>query len=651
MTRQRVAKPVSGVLALVFALCIASGYLITGGTAVFRELEAHSLAWRMELRGPRLPPPSLAILAIDDRTVQSVGRWPLPRAMLADSLTAVREAGAEAVGLDILLVDRESPSNGVYLSVGDRKLLEALRQQPETVLAMALLFQAMAAPDRLPAADVARIGYSLVLTPPSGALQAPLADGAILPMDAFLPYSQPGHVNVLFGVSGDALSLFPAVQLDNTMVPSFSVKLAAERLSVPTERLGIALDGHLLLGERRVALDIDLSLPLNYYGPEGTIPTYRLADLLAGRLSADVFAGKAVLIGATALGVGERFNTPLDDNLPGVELLATGAANLLDGSHLIRTPETRFADAGLVVVLTLAAWALGRFLGIRLAVPLLVLLLCGWAGVTYLAMVELRWWLALAVPSFAMIGGGGLGMVGRAGEERRRRRELERQRHNLSRYVPPLMAERLAASERPDFDRRDQQAAILFVDLEGFTGDSEARTPAETVEFLVDYHRRLERAVMAHKGVIEQFQGDGAMVIFGLPEPQPDDAPRALACTRAVLQALHEWRPDLRMRAGLHYGAVTIAQLGGQSQAQLAAAGDTVNVASRLETLAKERSVAVVISEELALQVEACGQGALLSGFQRVEPVALRGRRHEMGLRVARRTALLDDQAGTQPVK
>ena len=54
---------------------------------------------------------------------------------------------------------------------------------------------------------------------------------------------------------------------------------------------------------------------------------------------------------------------------------------------------------------------------------------------------------------------------------------------------------------------------------------------------------------------------------------------------------------------------------------------------------------------ELALQVEACGQGALLSGFQRVEPVALRGRRHEMGLRVARRTALLDDQAGTQPVK
>jgi len=640
MRLKRARMPASLLVALVLAVSSAALYLFTGSANILKELEARSFEWRLQVRGSREPPADLVIIAVDDKTLSGLGRWPLPRAVVAEAVTAIEAAEAKSIGIDILFLEPEAPYNGVSHSSGDQKLMGALRQMRRTILAMALLFEDAATPGQDERVVAEGIGYSLVLKPASGALQPPRAHDALMPIPPLRQAARVGHVNVVFGGSGDALSIYPAVLLDGAYIPAFSVELAAEQLSIPWDRLGIALDGMLLLGDRRVPLDVDLSLTINPYGSEGTITTYSLIDLLEERLPEGSLKGKSVLLGATAVGVGERFNTPLDDNLPGVELLAGSTANLLDDSAIVRTPETRLADAGVMLAMGALAWFIGRGLGLRLAgLGLAVQVVACW-GLAYLVVVELQLWMAVAPVTILILACGGIGMVSRAAVERLHRREAERQRRNLARYVSPLMAERLAAAERPDFDRRNQDAAILFIDLGGFTGESESRPPAETVDFLVAYHGLLERVVLAHGGVIEQFQGDGAMVIFGLPEPQPDDPPRALACARALVQALFEWQPALSVRAGLHFGPVTIAQLGGQSHAQLAAAGDTVNVASRLEQLAKERHATLVISDDLAARVRDYGQEDLLQGFENVDPQPLRGRQRPLGLMTATRQAL-----------
>ena len=83
-----------------------------------------------------------------------------------------------------------------------------------------------------------------------------------------------------------------------------------------------------------------------------------------------------------------------------------------------------------------------------------------------------------------------------------------------------------------------QQAAIVFVDLSGFTGLTEALGPAWTRDVLVGLHELIERAATAHRGFVVSYMGDGAMMVFGLPAPQPGDAANALAVQPTAYPAL-----------------------------------------------------------------------------------------------------------------
>jgi adenylate cyclase len=174
----------------------------------------------------------------------------------------------------------------------------------------------------------------------------------------------------------------------------------------------------------------------------------------------------------------------------------------------------------------------------------------------------------------------------------------------------------------------------MFVDVAGFTHRSEHLGPSATVGFLRDLHGRIERAALAHRGVIEQFMGDGAMIIFGLPEPGPDDAARALAASQQLITDLGDWNLDLKrhelepvqLRFGLHYGPVMAALLGGERQGQITVAGDTVNVASRLQEMGKDHGAVVVASAEFVTSVKEAGRSDLLAGMLRLTGQKVRGR-------------------------
>lgn len=653
-TAARKRRPGSMLLALLLAIVAALTYFLSGGHAVFGELETRSYEWRLQLRGPREAPADLVILAIDDETLQAEGRWPLTRQRLAEAIELAQSGGAKSIGINVLLIDPEPGREDAAPGGSDTLLETALRDHPGTLLGMALLFEEAAAPLNLDEEALEAIAYSLVVTPSEGALTPPLAQGVLLPLPAFRAASRQGHVNVMLTDDGAAVKLNPVVAFETLLLPSFPVVLAAQQMDLPPDRLGVSLGGALVLGDRDIPLDIDLALPLNPYGPAGSITTYSLHHHLQGKLPADALVGKAVIIGATGVGLGERFQTAFDSDLPGVELLASGVANLLDGSTIERSAATRLFDALAILVLGFLAWALGRFLAIGYATAATLGLIFLWGGLSLLALSQWGLWIAAIAPAAIIVINAGIGVIARNALERARRAEAERQRGNLARYVSPLMAKQLAEQSKPTFDRRLQEASILFIDLGGFTGESEDRPLQETADFLVTYHQRLERVVLAHGGVIEQFQGDGAMVIFGLPEPRNDDAVSALACARDAIAVLHGWRPDLWARVGLHDGAVVIAQLGGDAQAQLAAAGDTVNVASRLEQVAKEEGVALVISEDCARKVSALGRSDLLAGLSLRPGRAIRGRRDPMDLRLATLADLgLDhgDAPGAQPVK
>lgn len=183
----------------------------------------------------------------------------------------------------------------------------------------------------------------------------------------------------------------------------------------------------------------------------------------------------------------------------------------------------------------------------------------------------------------------------------------ERERANLSRYFSPTLVDRLAQSAEPLGTTSQQNVAVLFADLAGFTTIAAERSPSNVITLLREYHRRTASAVFEHGGTLDEYLGDGVMATFGTPRPGQTDASHALRCARTIVSSIADWNRErersgelpLRVRVGVHYGPVVLGNVGDQ-QLKFAVVGDTVNVASRLQELTRTLDAEIAISEALA---------------------------------------------------
>ncbi|MEM6371809.1 MAG: adenylate/guanylate cyclase domain-containing protein [Pseudomonadota bacterium] len=184
--------------------------------------------------------------------------------------------------------------------------------------------------------------------------------------------------------------------------------------------------------------------------------------------------------------------------------------------------------------------------------------------------------------------------------------EMARARTNLSRYFSPTMVEELAQKDEPLGQVRMHDAAILFVDIAGFTKYADGRPAQDVIDTLRAFHREMEGEVFRHGGTLDKYLGDGLMASFGTPLPREGDARRALACVQAMLgrmRVLNAERrasalPEIDARFGLHYGQVVLGDIGA-NRLEFAVLGDTVNLASRLEALTRSLDVKVVASDAI----------------------------------------------------
>jgi adenylate cyclase len=177
-------------------------------------------------------------------------------------------------------------------------------------------------------------------------------------------------------------------------------------------------------------------------------------------------------------------------------------------------------------------------------------------------------------------------------------------RANLARFLPaeiaPLVEENNAASWRQG---RRQQATIMFVDIRGSTAFAEKMDPAKLSVFISSFRRRVMRAAEVYGGVVDKFIGDGALVVFGVPEPQADDPARALACARKLLALIDQWNikrrfdPPIRVGIGLHTGEVYCGLVGDERRIEFTVLGDVVNVAAKIEQATKRFDMPMLASD------------------------------------------------------
>ena len=602
----------------VLVLLVEFGF---GDRSVLGPLELQTLDWRFRLRGTEQPGGRVVLVLADDPTVASLGHWPPARGVYGAAIERLAAAGPAVILVNLLLA--ESPEGSS--DDADRRLARAIATAGNVVLTYPMTNASVPASE-LPNWFTAT-AYSIHTGMPPIAYHP---GGVRLPDPVFgSAAASLGHVSLLLERDGSLRADLPAVPLVEDLYPSAVVEAA--RLALVLGRNDVEVrEDTVRLGDRAIPLDTSGRQLLYHYGAEGTLPSYPLGDLLAGRIAPDRLRDKVIVLGVSAEGAGERFATPFAANLPGSEHLATAIDNLLTGRVLRRGAFVRAADGLLAALVALAASFLAGRRSPWWSLLAVLLLLAGLASLLQIAFSSTLVWLAAIPPTAAILASAVAVEALRLAGERARRHGLERQKANLARYFPPPVVERLAASDRPMGLDRTQEAVIMFVDIVGFTRLSETMTPADAMALLRRFHTLVERAVFAHGGMLNDFMGDGAMVCFGVPDPSPTAAADAVGAALDLVASLAAApEPRLRVGIGIHGGPVLMGDIGGATQFQFTVIGDAVNVASRLETLTRAHDTPLIVSGPV---IAAAGLGQIsLARFAPLPELAIRGREGRLG--------------------
>src|SRR6185437_12258574 len=166
--------------------------------------------------------------------------------------------------------------------------------------------------------------------------------------------------------------------------------------------------------------------------------------------------------------------------------------------------------------------------------------------------------------------------------------------------VSPSVVDRLLSMGGAELSEM-RRVCVMFVDIRGFTAAARERSPADVVTRLDDAFAILVEIVDRHHGVVNKFLGDGFLAMFGAPIDDPAAAVNAIAAGRAMLHAMadanrgHAW--PIRIGIGIHIGEAVTGTVGSPRRKEYTVIGDTVNLASRLESLNKEVGSQFLVSD------------------------------------------------------
>lgn len=559
------------------------------------------------------------MIDIDEASLAQVGTWPWRRSVIANLVeNTLSDYRARAVALDFVLPQAGDAS-------GDARL-QALADHAPLVLAQAFDYVA-----RTPTLRVGALagGWRGNTGPseisPLGVQSVP-ASGYIGNLPALSRARCIGNI----GLIPDSDGVIRRLPLLTAFEGRFYEPLALTLVRCAGDYPALNSSSTTGADYRLVVPEIAGFWTLPYRRSWDAYTVVSAADVLKRRLPADLLAGKLVLVGSSSFGLGDRVVTPLDRSTAGVLVHAAALSELLDQA---RAPRTSVMDLRWLPLLWLITTVLASGLMLQRLHALWSVTLLGLSSVGWLLLVMLVLPTdARYTPVAPLVTNLLLLILAIPYEWRQSQLYSNRILKTFRHYVAqPVLDKLLQQAPQDLLAPRFLRVTTLIADMQGYAGLVENASLKEAVGLTRDFLDCITRPVLDHGGTLDKYTGDGLMSFWGAPLPSVDHADRAVDAALAMVSAVKlfnrqrvsQGKPALRVRIGIDSGLAVAGDLGTPFRGAYTAVGDSVNVASRLQELARDLPHDVVLGPGTA-------QEAQRHRLRFLGEISLRGRKKSM---------------------
>ncbi|MBI3755050.1 MAG: adenylate/guanylate cyclase domain-containing protein [Deltaproteobacteria bacterium] len=554
---------------------------------------------RFKARGKISPLKQVVVIAIDEKSINELGRWPWPRTTIAKLVNGL--APAKVAAFDIVFSEPETKQR-------DDILGDSIKKSGKVILGYFLREEATQIPNQEAIQQLDRSKIKLIkMIDNVESLPLPQLPG----IETNIPVIGKGAAGFgLFNIFPDendgVVRRSQLIFLYNgDLYPSLALE-ALRRYQEGNIILNIASYGvdNLFINNTRIPTDEVGRFQLNFYGPGGTFDTYSAVDIIKGRLPKEAVKDKIVFVGATEKGIYDLRVTPLDPLYPGVEVHATVAANVIENRFLMYDNRVVALDVFLIIILPLGlclalTWIHRTFISLAIFISFLSFhtianfyLFSSYNLIPSAVYPAISLFLAYFVA------------------EAYRNLVVESKGRYLKKafgtYVSPsLVSEILKDPDRLKLGGEKREITILFSDIRGFTTLSERLSPEQLVSILNEYLSPMTRIVLEEKGTLDKYIGDAIMVICNAPIDLPEHPQKGCSIALRWIKELEKlnggWKekgyPSIGIGVGINTGDAVVGNMGADLRFDYTAIGDNVNLASRLEGMNKVYGTAIIVNE------------------------------------------------------
>ena len=608
------------------------------------ELKTYDLRFRS--RGVKSPSDKIVAAVLDEKSLDREGRWPWPRARIGRIVDILNRDGAKVIAFDIGFIEPDENNNLRLLERIDRQLQSLQLENPE--LRRFIEEQRLEADNDLLLARTLEdadtktvLGYFFYMR--KAFLEYDLDEADIqqrldtisdskypliiysqqdLPFEPFRTAYAPepnlqqlhrssdgsGYFNMEPDPQDGIVRTMPLMyKCGEEVYAPLSIQAVWHYLDRPQLMVRVAgygIEG-LRIGDRTVPTDEMGYMRINYLGPERTFPYVSLSDILKEEFPKGTFRDKIVIVGATAIGIGDIRNTPFSSSgeYPGLEIHATVMDNILQGDHISKPKWATVFDLAAILVLGLiTGFAIPRLSALK-AIAATLLILAGYVAANRWLFVQEGIWVNLVYPLLAVVLVYTSLTVYHYLTEERERKKI---RGAFSYYVSSsVVNEMLKDPNKLKLGGDKKEISVLFSDIRSFTSISEGMTPEELVHLLNEYLTVMTDIVFEYEGTLDKYIGDALMAFYGAPLDQPDHPFRACASALDMMDGLEklnekwiqEGKQPLDIGIGINTGPMMVGNMGSDQRFDYTVMGDAVNLGSRLEGANKSYKTHILISE------------------------------------------------------